>query len=226
MSTPGNLIVFEGIDGSGKSTQFELLCKLLEAKGQDFRRLSFPRYSEESSALIRMYLGGEFGSDPDAVGAYAASIFFTVDRIASYIQEWKSYYQSGGLILTDRYTTSNAIHQGAKLPADEREAYFKWLYEFEFNLVELPRPSCVIYMDIEASQSIKRLERRQAETGTSADIHETDFSYLEQSAHCGRQAADFYGWHKIACFDESRERTVEDIHSELASLIFTTLKHG
>jgi len=213
------LIVFEGIDGSGKSTQFDLLCERFSAEKRDFRRIRFPRYEEPSSSLIRMYLGGEFGNDPDAVNAYAASSFFTVDRIASFLQDWKEYYGSGGLILTDRYTTSNAIHQGAKLPIDKREQFFKWLYEYEFELVGLPKPDFVIYMDIDAHQSSMRLSRRQSQTGTSADIHEQDIAFLDQSAKSGKQAADYYGWHKIKCFDGDVERSVDEIHAQVYNLL-------
>jgi len=213
------LIVFEGIDGSGKSTQFDLLCKRFSDEGRSFRRISFPRYEEPSSALIRMYLGGKFGNDPDAVNAFAASSFFTVDRIASYLQDWKEYYEDGGLILTDRYTTSNAIHQGAKLASDKREKFFKWLYEYEFELIGLPKPDFVIYMDIEAHKSALRLSNRQLQTGTSADIHEQDIAFLEQSAKSGGQAADYYGWHKIKCFDEEKERSADEIHAQVYNLL-------
>ena len=116
----GRLIVFEGTDGSGKATQTELLCQTLEKQGIPFRRLSFPRYSEESSALIRLYLGGAFGSHPDDVNAYAASTFYAVDRYASYKQDWGEYYRQGGLLIADRYTTSNAVHQTSKLPPEQR----------------------------------------------------------------------------------------------------------
>jgi len=166
-----------------------------------------------------MYLGGEFGEDADSVNPYAASTFFTVDRIASYLQDWKEYYESGGLILTDRYTTSNAIHQGAKMQSHQREFFFEWLYSYEFNLIGLPAPDIVIYMDIEAGQATKRLERRQQETGTTGDIHETDAAYLELSSRSGRQAAEHYGWHKIACFDGDRERGEFEIHNEILNFL-------
>jgi dTMP kinase len=218
----GKLIVFEGIDGSGKSTQFELLCSRFAGEGRELKRVRFPRYDEPSSALIKMYLGGEFGGDPDAVNAYAASSFFAVDRIASFIQDWRGHYEGGGLILTDRYTTSNAIHQGAKLPPQQRERFFAWLYEFEFNLLGLPAPDFVIYMDIEAEQAARRLQRRQAETGTAGDIHENDMAYLAHCALSGRHAADHYGWHRVSCFLDGRERSESEIHQE----IYTTLKHG
>jgi len=217
----GKLVVFEGIDGSGKSTQFERLCSRFADENRDFMRLRFPRYEEPSSALIRMYLGGEFGDDPDSVNAYAASSFFAVDRYASYMQDWQKYYGSGGLILTDRYTTSNAIHQGAKLPPERREHFFKWLYEYEFQLMGLPAPDLVFYMDIDASHAVRRLGKRQAETGAAGDIHENDTAYLEHCSQSGRQAALQLGWRRVNCFLDGYERSEEDIHNE----IYTILKH-
>jgi len=215
----GMLIVFEGIDGSGKSTQFELMCERLASESRDFMRVRFPRYDKPSSALVKMYLGGEFGNDPDAVNAYAASSFYAVDRFASYVQDWRDYYIGGGLVLTDRYTTSNALHQGAKLPAGEREQFFRWLYEYEFDKIGLPTPDSVLYLDIEAEQAAQRLARRQEVTGKGGDIHEKDMAYLSLSAESGKQAAALYGWHKISCFSGSRERDEAELHQEVYSLI-------
>ena len=217
----GRLIVFEGIDGSGKSTQFDLLCDRLSGEGTDFVRLRFPRYSEPSSALIRMYLGGDFGDDPDAVNAYAASSFFAVDRYASFMQDWRRNYEGDTMILTDRYTTSNAIHQGAKLTPERRGHFFAWLYEYEFRLLGLPEPDLVFFMDIDSKLATKRLERRQADTGTVGDIHEKDLLFLDSCSLSGRQAAAHYGWHKINCFLDGNERSIEEIHNE----IYTVLKH-
>ena len=213
--TLGKLIVFEGIDGSGKSTQFELLCDRFSAEKRDFMRLRFPRYDKPSSALLKMYLGGDFGDDPDAVNAYAASSFFAVDRFASFLQDWRVYYESGGLVLTDRYTTSNALHQGAKLPPERREHFFTWLYEYEFGLLGLPAPDLVIYLDIDAKQASQRLSRRQSETGTEGDIHEKDLDYLYHCAQSGAQAANLHNWHKINCFRNVYERDENDIHQEI-----------
>jgi len=211
----GKLIVFEGIDGSGKSTQFDLMCTRLTEEKRDFKRLVFPRYSEPSSALIKMYLSGDFGSDPDSVNAYAASSFFAVDRYASFIQDWRNYYINGGLILTDRYTTSNVLHQGAKVPEDQREQFFKWLYDYEFNLIGLPAPDLVIYMDIDIDFATKRLKRRQNETDTSADIHENDVEYLRNCAKSGDQAASQFGWHRIKCVEDGIERNKNVLHTEI-----------
>jgi len=216
----GKLIVFEGIDGSGKSTQFELMCEKLVNEKQEFKRLVFPRYKEPSSALIKMYLAGDFGDKPDSVNAYAASSFYAVDRYASFVQDWREFYNNGGLILTDRYTTSNALHQGAKVAAEDRERFFKWLYDYEFNLIGLPAPDIVIYMNIDANFATTRLLRRQIETGTSADIHENDLAYLNSCAESGRQAATQYGWHKISCLIDGVERNKYDVHNEIYNKVF------
>ena len=134
----GKLIVFEGTDGSGKSTQFSLLTRRLEARGVDFRTMVFPQYTEPSSALIRMYLGGEFGARPSDVNAYTASTFYAVDRFAAFRKVWGEYYRNGGLMLSDRYTTSNAVHQASKEPEQDREKFFAWLYDLEYRHMGLP----------------------------------------------------------------------------------------
>lgn len=211
----GKLIVFEGIDGSGKSTQFRRMCDRLQAEGVDFRRLVFPQYQEPSSALLRMYLAGEFGKEPDAVNAYAASTFYAVDRYASYVKVWRGYYLQGGVMLADRYTSSNAIHQASKLPESRRPAFFDWLCEFEFGLLELPRPDTVIYMDIPVENAVAQMRAREAQTGTRADIHEQDSEYLHRCSICGSQAAAHYGWHRVTCTAGGVMRTVEDIHEEI-----------
>ena len=193
----GKLIVFEGVDGSGKSTQYERLCGYLKAQGVSFRNLVFPRYSEPSSALIRMYLAGEFGDKPGDVNAYAASAFFAVDRYASYVQDWREYYQSGGLIVTDRYTTSNAVHQASKLNPGEREGFLHWLSDFEYGRMGLPAPDLVLFVDVELETALAHLRRREAETHTQADIHERDDSYLAASIEAARTAAKLYGWKRL-----------------------------
>ena len=215
----GKLIVMEGIDGSGKSTQYKLLCQRLEAQGTDFRRLVFPRYSEPSSALIRMYLGGEFGAKPGDVGPYAASTFYAVDRYASYKTQWKDYYTSGGVLLSDRYTTSNAVHQGAKLPEEERKNYLEWLYDFEFRLLELPKPDLVLYMDVDLETSLRQMRAREKATNTTGDIHETDAEYLRTCLSAGQFAADHYGWQRIRCAENGVMRSIEDIHEDIYAAV-------
>ena len=220
----GKLIVLEGIDGSGKSTQYQKLCQRLESDGTAFRKLVFPRYDKDSSALIRAYLGGEFGTRPSDVNAYAASTFFAVDRYASYMTEWRDYYEAGGLLLCDRYTTSNACHQGSKLSGEERRRFFDWLYEFEFGLLGLPRPSLVVYLDTEPDVSRRALRRREEATHTRADIHEQDLQYLSDSLSAGREAAERYGWQQVRCAANGEMRPVEDIHEEIYAAVSALLK--
>ena len=136
----GTLIVFEGTDGSGKSTQFKLLCDRLQTGGTPFRRLIFPQYQEPSSALLKMYLNGEFGSHPSDVNPYAASTFYAVDRYAAWKKDWGDDYRAGTLILSDRYTTSNAVHQGGKVSPADQPAFFDWLFDFEYHKLGLPEP--------------------------------------------------------------------------------------
>ena len=219
----GKLIVMEGIDGSGKSTQYKKLCARLEAEGTQFRKVTFPRYDKESSALIRAYLGGEFGQKPGDVNAFAASTFYAVDRFASFRTDWGAYYQQGGLVLCDRYTTSNACHQGSKLPANERQSYLDWLYDFEFGKIGLPAPDLVIYLDVDIEVSRRQMEHRQSETNTSADIHEKDFAYLAACLEAGRYAADHYGWKRIRCMAGDTMRSVDEIHEEIYAAVKAAL---
>ena len=211
----GKLIVFEGTDGSGKATQTELLCQTLTEQGVPFRRLSFPRYSEESSALIRLYLGGAFGSHPDDVNAYAASTFYAVDRYASYKQDWGGYYRQGGLVIADRYTTSNAVHQGSKLQGKERTDFFDWLFDYEYRLLGLPKPDLVIYLDVPVDQTEQNMHRREIQTGASADIHERDDGYLRACRAAAGEAAERFGWTKIACTKNGVMRSIDEIHEDV-----------
>lgn len=211
----GKLIVIEGTDGSGKSTQFHKLSAHLEQDNVAFKHLVFPRYSEESSALIRMYLGGQFGNKPTDVNAYAASSFYAVDRYASYKMDWGNWYEDGGLVLSDRYTTSNAVHQASKEPEEKREDYLHWLYDFEYDKMGLPKPDLVIYLDVPTDFTEKLMRRRESDTNTTADIHEKDMQYLATCRQTGRAAAAYYGWTVINCVKNGAMRTIEDIHEEI-----------
>ena len=213
----GKLIVIEGTDGSGKSTQFRRLTEHLSQDGHDFKTLVFPQYSEPSSALIRMYLGGEFGSKPTDVNAYAASAFYAVDRYASYKKGWGEYYEKGGLIVSDRYTTSNAVHQASKEEGQKQAEYLKWLYEFEYDRLGLPHPDLTIYLDVPTEYTEKLLRSREEKTNTQADIHEQDMDYLATCRKAGKAAAEYYGWTVISCVKDGVMRSIEDIHQEIYS---------
>lgn len=215
----GKLIVLEGIDGSGKSAQYRLLCEKLERDSVGYKHIVFPRYDKESSALIRMYLNGEFGDNPGNVNAYTASTFFAVDRYASYCDDWGKAYESGGLLISDRYTTSNAVHQGSKLSDGELPEYFRWLEDLEYVKMGLPRPDLVIYLDVDIETSLARMKHRQDSTNTHADIHEKDVRYLERCLHTADMAADYYGWTRIAFMKDGKERDIEDKSEEIYALI-------
>ena len=211
----GKLIVIEGTDGSGKSTQFKKLIQRLENEGRAFQQLEFPQYSEPSSALIKMYLGGEFGTKPSDVNAYAASAFFSVDRYASYKKVWGQWYEDGGLVVTGRYTTSNAVHQASKEKPEDQKAFMQWLYEFEYDRLGLPAPDLVIYLDVPTDFTERMMRVREAATNTHADIHEQDLEYLATCRRTGKLAAEFYNWTVIQCVKDDEMRSIDDIHEEI-----------
>lgn len=215
MRMEGKLIVLEGTDGSGKSTQFSLLCRRMEAEGRPFHRIVFPQYQEPSSALVRMYLGGEFGSSPSDVNPYAASTFYAVDRYAAWKKVWGRDYAAGKQILSDRYTTSNAVHQASKEPEDRRQEFLKWLYDFEYDRLGLPRPDLTLYLDVPTDFTEQLLRHREQDTHTSADIHERNSAYLASCRRAGRAAAEYYGWTIISCTENGKMRSIEDIHEEI-----------
>ena len=215
----GKLIVLEGIDGSGKSAQYRRLCRHLEDDGIKYHHIVFPRYDNDSSALLRMYLDGQFGENPADVNAYTASTFFAVDRFASFRTDWGRIYNEGGVVLSDRYTTSNAVHQGGKLPSEELDEFFKWLYDLEYDKMGLPVPDLVIYLDVDVKTSLARMSRRQEKTNTEADIHEKDAQYLENCLRVASRAADYYGWHKIAYMKDGVERELDEKHEEIYAVV-------
>lgn len=211
----GKLIVFEGTDGSGKATQTRLLCRRLADSGTAFREINFPRYGKPSAAMVEEYLQGRLGRKPGDVNAYAASMFYAVDRYASYKQDWGDFYENGGLVVADRYTTSNAVHQASKLPEEECRAYLDWLFELEYGRLGLPRPDLVIYLDMPTEITEQMMRRREAASGTHADIHEQDEAYLKRCRDNARDVAQACGWTVIQCARDGAPRTPEDIHEEV-----------
>ena len=171
-----------------------------------------------------MYLNGEFGENPNDVNAYAASTFYAVDRYASYQRVWKKDYASGGLILSDRYTTSNAVHQGGKLEGKTREEFFSWLYDLEFNRMGLPKPDLVLWLDMPVEIAESLMRKRESDTGTKADIHERDDGYLHKCREVAQQAADYFGWTRVSCVRDGRLRSIEDIHEELYAHVQSCLE--
>ena len=222
----GKLIVLEGIDGSGKSSQYRRLCARMEKDNIAYNHIVFPRYDKDSSALIRMYLGGQFGSNPSDVNAYAASTFYAVDRFASYREDWGKIYEEGGIIISDRYTTSNAVHQGCKLSDEELPGFFSWLADLEYVKMGLPEPDLVIYLDVDIETSLRRMKHRQEGTNTKADIHEKDVAYLERCLRTADKAAEHYGWKRIPFMKDGLERETDEKNDEIYSIILDALRNN
>lgn len=219
----GKLIVIEGLDGSGKSTQLELLYKNLTDKGIDCRCVSFPDYEHPSSTLVKMYLSGEFGNDPGDVNAYAASTFYAVDRYASFKKYWGDYYNGGGVVIAGRYVTSNAVHQNSKLDESLWNGFLDWLYDFEYVKMGIPKPDKVIFLDMPIEVSQKLMTGRYKGDEAKKDIHERNTDYLE---HCRKSAlytAEYSGWQKISCAKDGEARTIEDIAQDVLNSVIEVL---
>lgn len=219
----GRLIVLEGLDGSGKATQAGLLAKSLAARGLPVRLITFPNYKSDSSALVRMYLSGEFGSHPGDVNSYAASAFFAVDRYAGYKKEWGGFYAAGGILVADRYTTSNAVHQCAKLPKAEWDAFLSWLFCFEYEQLGIPAPDTVLYLRVDPALSQRLLAGRYAGDESKKDIHERDTAYLARSREAAEYCAARFGWRAVECAGAGGIRPAGEIGQEILQNILEGL---
>ncbi len=211
----GKLIVIEGLDGSGKSTQLDILPERLSKIGVECRKITFPDYANPSSALIKMYLSGEFGDKPNDVNAYAASLFYAVDRYASFKKYWKDFYDNGGVVVSGRYVTSNAVHQMSKLNSDEWNGYLDWLFDLEYIKTGIPKPDLVIMLDMPPEVSQKMLSYRYNGDESKKDIHERDREYLNNCRKAALFAAKYSGWKIIGCANDGEPRTIEDISNDI-----------
>ena len=215
----GKFIVIEGLDGSGKATQTEILRKVFEQRGEKVRKLTFPDYNNESSALVKMYLGGEFGDKPSDVNAYAASAFYTVDRIASYLKFWKDDYENGTVIIADRYSTSNIIYQMSKLPESEWDSYIDFQEDFEYNKIKVPKPDKIIYLDVEPDVSQRLLSGRYSGDESKKDLHEKNVNFLLECRKSALYAAEKLGWVRISCTENGEMRSIEAIAEDILNIV-------
>ena len=213
------LIVIDGLDGSGKATQTKRLCERLQADGYQARTLSFPDYESDGSAAVRMYLGGKLGDSPDDVNAYAASSFYAVDRVVSYLNSWGKDYQTYDYIIADRYVTSNIIHQMAKLKEDERDDYIAWLYDYEYKRLGIPAPDMVIFLDVDPAISQELMRGRYHGDDSKKDIHESNVAYLKTCRESAAYAIEHLGWTLIKCDNGKSMRSIEEIGDELYEII-------
>lgn len=214
----GRLIVIEGLDGSGKATQAKRLAAALQQDGKRVREISFPNYDSDSSALVKMYLSGAFGTQPGDVNAYAASSFYAVDRYAGMKQDWGAFYKDGGILIADRYTTSNAVHQCCKLPKAQWDEYLSWLFDFEYRLLGLPAPDLVVYLRLGIEISQLLMSERYHGDEKKKDIHESNTSYLEQAHLAADYCAGRYAWKTVDCAADGGLRTIEEIGADVWNL--------
>ncbi len=215
----GKLIVIEGLDGSGKTTQLELLGNYLEQREAKLRKIKLPDYEDPSSTLVRMYLAGDFGTNPRDVNAYTASAFYAVDRAANYIRKWKDDYLDGTFILADRYTTSNAYHQMQKLSPDEWDSYLAWLEDFEYEKIAIPKPDLVLYLDMPIDISQKLMSKRYDGDENRKDIHEANVAYLKSCRTAALYAAEKLSWTVIPCSDNGEALPIETIAKTVRQVI-------
>lgn len=215
----GKLIVIEGLDGSGKATQAQKLFEKLKDQGKQVIKVSFPDYNSNSSALVKMYLNGEFGSDPNQVNPYAASSFYAIDRFASYTKNWKNFYLDDGTVIADRYTTSNAIHQCAKLPKEQWKDFINWLFHYEYELLGVPKPYRTLYLRVDPEVSQKLMTKRYQGNEERKDIHESDLEYLRRSREAADYCAKELGWTLIECVQNGDMRSIGDIAADIFNVI-------
>lgn len=214
-----SLLVLEGLDGSGKGTQAKLLADALTERGIPFRQVTFPDYDSPSSALVKMYLGGELGTKPEDVNAYAASTFYAVDRFASFRRDWQADYKAGKLILCDRYATSNMVYQMEKLPRQEWNAFLHWVEDFEYGKLGLPRPDQVLYLDMPLEVSQKLLLSRYHGDSGKKDIHESHLEFLRACRECAQYAGQQLSWQVISCARDGQPLPMETIHQAVLEAI-------
>ena len=208
------MLVIEGLDGSRKATQTQKLMERLESLGKDAVKVSFPNYEDDSSALVKMYLRGDLGQ-AEEVNAYAASLFYTVDRYATFRKSYERFWKQGHCIVADRYTTSYMFHQCTKEPKENWDSYLSWLEDLEYEKVGLPRPTQVIYLDVEPEVSRALLSKRYEGDESKKDIHEANFAYLLRCREAALYAAEKFGWKVSACNKGSEMRSIEEISDEI-----------
>ncbi|MBQ8790988.1 MAG: deoxynucleoside kinase [Ruminiclostridium sp.] len=212
----GKLIVIEGLDGCGKSTQLDLLQSKF---GDKARFISFPNYESASGSIVKDYLSGKFPEEDMMTGCFTASSIYAVDRYTSYKEYWESDYKSGRNIVAARYTTSNAIYQMAKLEKDKWDEYLDWLWDFEYKKFAIPKPDMVIFLDMPIEISQKLLSKRYDGDESKKDIHEKNIDFLVRCRETALYTAKYDNWQIISCAEGENVRSVEDINNELCAII-------
>ena len=215
------LVVIEGVDSSGKQTQSELLMSNIESMGLSVEKIVFPNYDSDTSSLVKMYLGGEFGENANDVNPYMASAFFAVDRVGSMFSVWKQRLENTQIVIADRYVTSNMIHQASKIEnPEERDAFLDWVYDFEYEKLRLPKPDLIIFLDMPVKYAMELMKNRPNKINSSdiKDIHESDEAYLNKSYNNAVSVAQKYNRHTVSCVKDDKIRSIEDISEEILNV--------
>ena len=220
----GIFVDLEGLDGSGKTTQTELICKRLAEDGIDFKQIKLPDYESDSSILVRKYLAGDFGKNAGDVNAYAASVLYAADRFASFTEKWGADYKSGKLIFADRYTPANALYQMTKLSKSEWDTYLDWLFDFEYNKIGIPAPDIVIFLDMPVEVSQRLMTSRYGGDETKKDVHEANVEFLNACREAALYAAEKYGWSVVNCAENGEPLPIEVINDEVYKILLDVLK--
>ncbi len=215
----GKLIIIEGLDGCGKSTQTALLEKYFQNENIKYKKIKLPDYESRSSTLVKMYLGGEFGGNADDVNAYAAGAFYAVDRFASYKLDWGRDYEAGTLILADRYATSNSIYQMEKIDEAKWDEYLDWSADFEYNKIGIPKPDLVIFLDMPVEVSQKLMTSRYNGDEGKKDVHEANVEFLNNCRKSALYTAKKQGWAVIPCSDGENPLPIDEIHNTILDFI-------
>lgn len=214
----GKIIVIEGTDSSGKETQTKLLYERIKKLYNRTIKISFPNYESPACEPVKMYLAGEFGKDATKINPYPVSTMYAIDRYASFKQNWEKFYRDNYIIITDRYVTSNMIHQASKIEdRDKKEEYLKWLEDLEYEKIEIPRPDEVIFLKMPIDKAkILMEERKNKITGEEKkDIHELNEEYLKKSYDNACLISKKYSWTEIECVENSKIKTIEQINNEI-----------
>ena len=220
----GIFIDLEGLDGSGKTTQTELICKRLQADGIDYRQIKLPDYESDSSILVRKYLAGDFGKNAGDVNAYAASVLYAADRFASYTEKWGEDYRNGKLIFADRYTPANALYQMTKLDKADWDPFLEWLFDFEYEKIGIPAPDKVIFLDMPVEVSQRLMTSRYNGDESKKDVHEANVEFLNACREAALYAADKYGWSVISCAENGEPLPIDVINDKVYKILLDTLK--
>lgn len=215
MINNSRLVVIEGLDGSGKSTQFEIIDSIFAQNNIPHKSISFPDYNNPSSSLVKMYLGGEFSQNAEDINAYAASSFYAVDRYASFKLFWEDAYNNGDIILASRYVTSNAIYQMVKCKKNEWDSYLDWLYEYEYEKLGLPKPDLVIFLDMPVEVSQRLMTSRYDGDESKKDIHEVNVEFLKNCREAALYTANRQNWKIINCSDGKAPLSVNTITDKI-----------